>query len=105
MDDQNKAMKAAKTEEEKDDIVSLCLLFILYFKNITATVHCFFNLLVVHILSKFSLTSIHLVDHYLQKTQKQSATFGLKSCNNILAMAQVNAIPLSAISFLNYCVL
>ncbi|XP_071907364.1 apoptosis inhibitor 5-like protein API5 isoform X3 [Coffea arabica] len=42
MDDQNKAMKAAKTEEEKDDI----------------------------------------------KTQKQSATSGLKSCNNILAMAQ-----------------
>ncbi|XP_071905243.1 apoptosis inhibitor 5-like protein API5 isoform X3 [Coffea arabica] len=42
MDDQNKAMKAAKTEEEKDDI----------------------------------------------KTQKQSATSGLKSCNNILSMAQ-----------------
>lgn len=42
MDDQNKAMKAAKTEEEKDDI----------------------------------------------KAQKQTATCGLKSCNNILAMAQ-----------------
>ncbi|GER53455.1 apoptosis inhibitor [Striga asiatica] len=64
MAEHNKAVAAAKTEEEKETIVGFCLL-------------------------TFSYTDSHIsLIYFVLKQQKQKATAGLRTCNNILAMTQ-----------------
>ncbi|KAF4393082.1 hypothetical protein F8388_012591 [Cannabis sativa] len=69
MAEHNKAMAAAKSDEAKGSIVS-----------IHGRLH--------HIVSCFLLTTLKQFSFYVQKTQKQNTTTGLRTCNNILAMTK-----------------
>lgn len=91
MADQNKAMTAAKTEDEKDNIVGSVFWISVSWLPI-AHYWIWQYLLLINFINL-------IISHHLQKTQKQNATAGLRSCNNILAMAQVNTFPV----FLRTC--
>ena len=75
MTEHNKAMSAAKTDEEKASVVS--------------TLTCNFFLLSWWYLL-LELMHRTFVMFSLQKTKKQNTTTGLRTCNNILAMTKVN---------------
>jgi hypothetical protein len=71
MAENNKSMANAKTDEEKEKIVSFIpwfVHFVLY--GIMGVSHLHFYMM-------------------LQKTKKQNATTGLRTCNNILTMTKV----------------
>ncbi|WZZ39789.1 hypothetical protein YC2023_036048 [Brassica napus] len=68
MTEHNKAMSAAKTDEEKASVVS--------------TLTCNFFLL------SWWYLLLELMHRTLQKTKKQNTTTGLRTCNNILAMTK-----------------
>ncbi|KAM3204321.1 apoptosis inhibitor 5-like protein API5 isoform X2 [Capsicum annuum] len=76
MVEHNKAFAAAKSDEEKEKIVGA---FSRFYQNFCKM------LLNVHYLS----SEIFWV---LQKAQKQNTTTGLRTCNNILSMAQVTEL-------------
>lgn len=88
MADQNKALAAAKTEEEKDAIVSFTFSFTSpslamdLFPSVGANLAVIFN---------------------LQKTQKLNATFALRACNNILAMTQVKSADFAFCALQSAC--
>lgn len=89
MSDQNKAMAAAKTEDEKDAIVGLT------FSLSRPILPC--N-------QFFSSVGVNLaVFCDLQKTQKQNATFTLRACNNILAMTQVTPVDFALFVLQSAC--
>lgn len=84
MTEQNKAMSAAKTDEEKNIIVCFPHLFI-FLPDLKWT-------LVLAIFSLY-ICFIYFSVVYMQKKQKLNSTIGLRTCNNILAMIQVNVFP------------
>lgn len=81
MAEHNKAMAAAKSDEAKGCIVRL------FQENSVVSCGAFF---LANILKPCSL--------FVQKTQKQNTTTGLRTCNNILAMTKVRYLGLEILN-------